>query len=85
MQFLTDLLDSISVANLVDIGIIACLLYCVLAWIQATRAFQILASMIAIGLFYFVASKLGLILTSLLFQYLWAAIIIVLVLVMKRR
>jgi diadenylate cyclase len=83
MQFLSDLLDSISITNFVDIGIIACLLYLVLAWIQATRAFQILASMIAIGLFYFVASKLGLILTSLLFQYLWAAIIIVLVIVFQ--
>lgn len=83
MQFLKDLLDSISLANFVDIGIIACLLYFVLAWIQATRAFQILASMIAIGLFYFVASKLGLILTSLLFQYLWAAIIIVLVILFQ--
>ena len=83
MQFLKDLIDSISLANLVDIGIIACLLYFVLTWIQATRAFQILASMIAIGLFYFVASKLGLILTSLLFQYLWAAIIIVLVILFQ--
>lgn len=83
MQYLTDLIDSISLTNLVDIGIIACLLYFMLAWIRATRAFQILASMIAIGLFYFVAAKLGLVLTSLLFQYLWAAIIIVLVIVFQ--
>ena len=83
MQFLTNLIDSISLANFVDIAIIALLLYFMLAWIRATRAFQILASMIAIGLFYFVAAKFGLVLTSLLFQYIWAAIIIVLVIVFQ--
>lgn len=83
MQFIKDIFYSLSVANFLDITIIACLLYVVLAWIQATRAFQILATIVVIGLFYFVATWLSLILTSLLFQYLWAAIIIVVIIVFQ--
>ncbi len=83
MQTLHELLNSISAANIVDIGIIACLIYFVLVWFRGTRAFQIMATLLAIGVFYFVASKAGLVLTSTLFQYLWAAIIVVLVIVFQ--
>lgn len=83
MQTLKELAYSISVVNVVDIGIISCLIYFVLFWIQGTRAFQILATLLGIGLFYFAALEMGLILTSVLFQYLWAAIIVVLVIVFQ--
>jgi len=82
-QILKDLIYSISATNMVDIGILACLVYFVLSWFQGTRAFSILATLLGIGLFYVVASRFGLILTSLLFQYLWAAIIVVLVIVFQ--
>ncbi len=83
MQTLKELLYSISATNIVDISIMACLIYFVLAWFRGTRAFQILATLLGIGLFYFIASWLGLILTSVLFQYLWAAIIVVVVIVFQ--
>ncbi len=83
MQFIKDIIFSIHATNVVDIVIIAFLLYFGLAWLRATRAFQIMATVIGIGLFYFVAAGLGLVLTSLLFQYLWAAIIVVLVIVFQ--
>jgi diadenylate cyclase len=83
MQYIKDVLYSIHATNVVDIAIIAGLLYFILAWLRATRAFQIMATIIGIGLFYFVAAGLGLVLTSLLFQYLWAAIILVLVIVFQ--
>jgi diadenylate cyclase len=83
MQTLHELLNSISAANLIDIGIIACLIYFVLVWFRETRAFQIMATLLGIGVFYFLASKGGLVLTSTLFQYLWAAIIVVLVIVFQ--
>jgi uncharacterized protein (TIGR00159 family) len=73
----------VSAANIVDMAIIACLIYFVLAWFKGTRSLQILATLMGMGLFYFVASRLGLVLTSVLFQYLWAAIIIVLVIVFQ--
>ena len=83
MQYIKDLLYSISIINVMDIAIIATLIYAVIAWFKDTRAFQILATVIGMGILYFAASKSGLILTSILFQYLWAAIIIVLVIVFQ--
>jgi diadenylate cyclase len=83
MQALKEFVYSISAANIFDITIIGCLIYFVLAWLQGTRAFQILATLLGIGLFYLAASASGLILTSVLFQYLWAAIIVVLVIVFQ--
>lgn len=83
MQSLRDVLFSISLANMADIGIMALLVYFVLAWFRGTRAFQIAATLLAIGVFYFLASAAGLVLSSLLLQYLWAAIIVVLVIVFQ--
>jgi uncharacterized protein (TIGR00159 family) len=83
MQALQDVFYSISISNIVDMAIIACLIYFVLAWFKGTRSLQILATLMGLGLFYLAASRLGLILTSVLFQYLWAAIIIVLVIVFQ--
>jgi len=83
MQTLKELFYSISATNVVDIGIITCLMYFILVWFRGTRAFQILATLLGMGLFYFFASGMGLILTSVLFQYLGAAIILVLVVVFQ--
>jgi uncharacterized protein (TIGR00159 family) len=83
MQGLTDFLSSISLTNMADIGIMALLVYFVLSWFRGTRAFQIAATLLAIGVFYFLASAAGLVLSSLLLQYLWAAIIVVLVIVFQ--
>jgi diadenylate cyclase len=83
MQTINELFSSIRVTNMVDIAIMACLIYFVAAWFKGTRALKILASLVGMGLFYFVAVRLGLVLTSILFQYLWAAIILVLVIVFQ--
>lgn len=80
---LVEMFASISLANLIDILILTLLIYGGLTWLKGTRAFQILATMLGIGLVYFAASELGLVVTSLLFQYLWAVIIIVLVTVFQ--
>ncbi len=83
MQTLRDLILSISAANVADMTIIACLIYFVLAWFKGTRAFQILVTLLGLGLFYIAALRMGLVLTSSLFQYLWAAIIIVVAIVFQ--
>ena len=83
MLFIKEMILSISIINLIDIGLIAFLFYFVALWFKGTRSFQILVTLIGTGIFYFLATKLGLILTSLLFQYVWAAIIIVLVIVFQ--
>jgi uncharacterized protein (TIGR00159 family) len=83
MQIIREVLYSITTTNVVDMLIIAGLIYFVLAWFKGTRSFQILATLIGMGLLYYAASVFGLILTSVLFQYLWAAIIIVLAVVFQ--
>ncbi len=83
MEAFRELLLSIGLVNVADILIMACLIYFILSWFWGTRAFQILATVLGIGLLYFVASWLGMVLTSILFQYLWAVIIVVLVIVFQ--
>ena len=83
MQIFRDIVYSISGTNVVDMLIIACLVYFILAWFRGTRSFQILATLVGIGVVYLAASWFGLIMTSVLFQYLWAAIILLLVIVFQ--
>jgi diadenylate cyclase len=83
MQGLREIAYSISITNMIDIAIMACLIYFVMSWLKGTRAFQILATVLGMWVVYLVALKAGLILTSILFQYLWAAIILVLVIVFQ--
>lgn len=83
MPFIKEWILSISFINLIDIGFIAFLMYFMAIWFKGTRSFQILVTLLGAGIFYFLASKLGLILTSVLLQYVWAAIIVVLVIVFQ--
>jgi uncharacterized protein (TIGR00159 family) len=83
MQFLRDAIFSVTATNLVDIFIIAGLIYSIFYFLKGTRSLQILVTLIAIGFIYLAASRVGLVLTSALFQYLWAAIIVVLVIVFQ--
>jgi len=83
MQYFRDILYSVSATNALDMLIIACLIYFILKWFRGTRAWQILATLAGLVVFYLVSSRLGLVLTSVLFQYLSAAIIIVLVIVFQ--
>ena len=83
MSFIKEFILSISIINLIDIGLISFLLYFVAIWFKGTRSLQILVTLIGTGIFYFLATKMGLILTSILFQYIWAAILVVLVIVFQ--
>jgi diadenylate cyclase len=83
MQTVREVFDSMSVLNLVDILILTALIYFVAAWVKGTRAFQILVTLAGMVLVYFVAARSGLVLTSMLFQYLGAVIIVVLVIVFQ--
>ncbi len=83
MDNFNEIVSSIGLVNAIDIGIIAALIYFVLSWLQGTRAFRILGTLTGIGVFYVATMELGLVLTSILFQYLWAAIIVLLVIVFQ--
>lgn len=83
MHSLSELTGTITAANVADIVIIACVVYFVASWLQGTGGFQILGTLAVLGMAYFGAVRLGLILTATLFQYLWAAIIFVVVIVFQ--
>jgi uncharacterized protein (TIGR00159 family) len=83
MDLFSEFFYSISIPNVIDIMIMATLIHFLLVWVSWTRAIQIIAFLVGMGLFYFIASESGLVLTSLLFEYLWAALIIVLVIVFQ--
>ncbi len=83
MQAAQEFFRSVTWVNLLDIIILSCLIYYPLTWFAWTRAVQILVTLMVIGLAYFGALKAGLILTSYLFQYLWAALIVLLVIVFR--
>lgn len=83
MQYLRDILYSITVANVVDVAFIAFLIYLFVSSLRTTRAFQILVSLLGISLLFYLATAMGLILTSVFFQYIWTAIVIVLVIVFQ--
>lgn len=83
MQNLLEIFESLTATNFIDIGLIALLVYSFVVWFKGPRSLQVIVSIFGIGVFYFIANKLGLILTSVLFQYLWTAIIVVLVIVFQ--
>ncbi|MEW6348374.1 MAG: diadenylate cyclase CdaA [Thermodesulfobacteriota bacterium] len=83
MQAVQEFFRSVTWVNLLDIIILSCLIYYPLTWFAWTRAVQILVTLMVIGLAYFGAIRAGLILTSYLFQYLWAALIVLLVIVFR--
>ncbi len=83
MQIFRDFIYSLSATNIVDMLIITCMIYLILATMRGSRSFQILISLLALALFYVAASRVGLVLTSVIFQYLSAVLIIVLVIVFQ--
>jgi diadenylate cyclase len=52
-------------------------------WIQGTRALRILIALLALGIFYPLARWSGLFITSWILQYLWAVILVIIVVVFQ--
>ena len=57
--------------------------YRLYVWIQGTRALRILIALLALGIFYPVARWSGLFITSWILQYLWAIILVIIVVVFQ--
>jgi diadenylate cyclase len=57
--------------------------YRLYVWIQGTRALRILIALLALGIFYPLARWAGLFLTSWILQYLWAVILVIIVVVFQ--
>ena len=67
----------------IDIFVLAFLLYGLYAWLKGTKALQVLIGLGFVGLLYFIARLLGLFITSWLLQYLWAIIVLLLVVIFQ--
>lgn len=69
--------------DLADILLITFILYRLYLWIRGTRALRILIALVALGLLYFLARWAGLVITSWILQYLWAVILVIVVVIFQ--
>ena len=69
--------------DVVDILLITFVFYRLYVWIQGTRALRILIALLALGIFYPLARWSGLFITSWILQYLWAVILVIIVVVFQ--
>lgn len=69
--------------NLLDIFIIAALIYSLYMWLKGTRAYHILIGLGGLGIFYGIASWSGLLLTSQILQYLLGVILLLIIVVFQ--
>jgi len=63
--------------------LITFILYRLYLWIQGTRALRILIALAALGLLYFLARWSGLVITTWILQYLWAVILVIVVVIFQ--
>jgi len=75
--------SSIQWQDIADIFLITFILYRLYLWIQGTRALRILIALAALGLLYFLARWSGLVITSWILQYLWAVILVIVVVIFQ--
>ncbi len=69
--------------NLLDIFIIAALIYSLYMWLKGTRAYHILIGLGGLGIFYGIANWSGLLLTSQILQYLLGVILLLIIVIFQ--
>ena len=69
--------------DVVDIALITFVFYRLYVWIQGSRALRILIALLALGVLYVLARWAGLFVTSWILQYLWAVILVIIVVVFQ--
>lgn len=72
-----------SLRDLLDIVVISLVLYRIYVLIRGAGAMNVLIGLLLLGVFYLLADLLGLYLTSWLFQYLWAILVLIIVIVFQ--
>ena len=75
--------ELVNLINLLDIFIIAALIYSLYMWLKGTRAYHILIGLGGLGLFYGIANWSGLLLTSQILQYLLGVILLLIIVVFQ--
>lgn len=83
LAYLKEILASMRWQDLMDILLITFILYRLYVWLQGTRALRILIALAALGLLYLLARWSGLFITTWILQYLWAVILVIMVVVFQ--
>jgi uncharacterized protein (TIGR00159 family) len=83
LVYLKEILASMRWQDLMDILLITFILYRLYVWLQGTRALRILIALAALGLLYLLARWSGLFITTWILQYLWAVILVIMVVVFQ--
>jgi len=83
LAYLKEVLFSMRWQDFMDILLITFILYRLYVWLQGTRALRILIALAALGLLYLLARWSGLFITTWILQYLWAVILVIMVVVFQ--
>lgn len=78
-----DLVRTIGAPGLVDIALMAALLYTALSWTRKTRASSALTGIVLLGVLYLVARQFGLVLTATIFEQFFAILLIALIVIFQ--
>lgn len=83
LAYLKEILAGMRWQDFMDILLITFILYRLYVWLQGTRALRILIALAALGLLYLLARWSGLFITTWILQYLWAVILVIMVVVFQ--
>lgn len=83
IPFLKEIFSLMRWQDIIDILIIATIIYWLYTWLQGTRALRILLAFAALAIFYFMALWFGFFMTTWILQYLWAVILVIMVVVFQ--
>ncbi|HSR11947.1 MAG TPA: diadenylate cyclase CdaA, partial [Thermodesulfobacteriota bacterium] len=83
ISYLRETLVVLRWQDILDIVIITFVLYRLYVWMQGTRALRILIALLALGILYPLVRWAGLFMTSWILQYLWAVILVIIVVVFQ--
>ena len=82
-NLLTNVQASVRMIDLLDVGIVAFILYRVLLLIRGTRAMQMLTGLMILGLGFFISTTMGLITTNWLLSYFFDYLILIVIVVFQ--
>lgn len=83
VHFLKEVFSLMRWQDAIDILVIATIIYWLYTWLQGTRALRILLAFAALAIFYFLALWFGFFMTTWILQYLWAVILVIMIVVFQ--
>ena len=82
-EWVMKLISSVGIADIIDIIIVAFLIYYVIKLVRQTRAFQLVKGFVYMGIIYFIVSAFNMSASSFIFNQLFRNIVIVMILLFQ--